>query len=646
MRISAALHVLLFLLVSAVTVSAQQRVYRDYRDRIDFGDKEFYIEEGSSSSPESLLRRPFEVTEAAAFEALGKLNPRRFVWMRTLITNKDTLPGNPHVMPNPFSETAVYVFRDGVLVDSAHIGILDIRFMHTHKRFPQKVPLPAAPGAETELLVRMTHTMRLWQASGFDMAVYPRASFEEFYANSRPGRSFDDLFLFFFCGLALFQTIYVLFQWYLVRRAEYAYYAAYIFAVFIYFFARLSAFKTESPEFAIIDTQTMTYLNEVMLILPSFFYFRFARYFTELARTDPALGRHFRIAEFILLGGCVYVFLLQLIPNDLNKSIPIYILLAGQLLFAFHALVRIARQRRTVAWFLVGGSAFALTGHVTANVLPLVLAEPWVVAPLTVSMTGILMELAIFNTGLLFKARETEADKVEAQRSYIRELKKVQALREANIKVRDEISGDLHDDIGSTLSSIGIYSYAARQKLEKNEKEQTEILLKNIERGTAEAMNAMSELVWATNPRNDSGEKLAERIRTFAVEVLRVRDCRFVMEVAPAFDSFVPDQLRRKNILLILKEAVNNTAKYAKASKVELRIEAIGDHVFRFTYEDNGVGFDPENCSGNGMRTMRMRAADLSDTFSVESRPGRTRIVFVSDAASGTAPSTSDEGRD
>lgn len=618
-------------LFSAETVCGQKSVAEKYADKIEFSEKEFLIESDGASRPEEVYFADFGHGEEEAAAALQKLNPSRTVWMRTVMRVRDSLPGNPAIYPRPYSETAVYVFRGDELVDSAYVGVFDVKYLYAQRDFPQAVSVSGAPGAETVLLIRMRHSLRVWQVSGFDIAVYPEASFQSYYERSRPGRDVDALFLFFFCGLALFQTVYVLFQWYLVRRTEYAYYAAYIFTVFIYFFARLSAFKTETPELALVDVRTMHYLNEFMLILPSFFYFRFARYFTELARTDPILGRRFQIVEYILIIGAFYVLAIQVFPNDLDKGLPIWLLLGTQFAFAFHALVRIAKQRRAVAWFLVGGSACALSGHVAANILPLFMAEPWAIAPLTISMTGILLELVIFNTGLLFKARETEAAKVDAQRSYIRELKKVQSLREANIKVRDEISSDLHDDIGSTLSSIGIYSYAARQKLDIGEDDQTRTLLKNIERGTAEAMNAMSELVWATNPDNDSGDKLTERIRTFAVEVLRARDCRFVMEVDPAFHAYVPDQLRRKNILLILKEAVNNTAKYAQATRVTLRIEALGDTAFRFIYEDNGIGFDPAVKTGNGMRTMRMRAAELSDDFSVTSRPGCTRIVFGSE---------------
>src|SRR5690606_8452709 len=130
-------------------------------------------------------------------------------------------------------------------------------------------------------------------------------------------------------------------------------------------------------------------------------------------------------------------------------------------------------------------------------------------------MVAIIIEIALFNSGLLFKARQLEKDKFRAQSVLLKELKNKQRLQLEYEGVRDKISRDLHDDVGSTLSSVSIYSYAAKDKLAKGDLEKTRELLLSIEKNTLSTLNSMGDLVWAINPRNDSIEKLMERINTF-----------------------------------------------------------------------------------------------------------------------------------
>jgi signal transduction histidine kinase len=290
---------------------------------------------------------------------------------------------------------------------------------------------------------------------------------------------------------------------------------------------------------------------------------------------------------------------------------------------------RIYKIKTTVAYFLIVGSSCALLSHVLANVTPIAL--PWLlayVAPLTITMYGILLEIAIFNAGLLFKAKAEEREKVRVHRAYISELKSRQELQTAYTQVRDKIASDLHDDIGSSLSSINIYSYAASQKLEQGEVEQAGGLLKNIERSAYETLASMSDLVWAINPNNDSSGKLIERVQSFAFEILSAADSRFEIDVDQGFYDVVLSQSERKNILLILKEAVNNAAKYAESSVVLLKITLIGDDAFIFSLSDNGKGIAPGQEQGNGMRTMRARATELGGFFEVKTAPGETSIRF------------------
>ena len=182
------------------------------------------------------------------------------------------------------------------------------------------------------------------------------------------------------------------------------------------------------------------------------------------------------------------------------------------------------------------------------------------------------MEIGIFNTGLLFKARDSETQKVEARTELLKQTLDRQKLQEEYYGIRDKLKSDLHDANGRSLSSIQIYSFAARQKLEMGDQEQTQSLLGSIASTSESLLNTMGDMVWAINPENDTNEKRIERISVFSLQILAARDCSFNTEIDPAFLSYSMNQAQRRNTLLIIKEAVINAAKYSKAKEMKLEI--------------------------------------------------------------------------
>ena len=87
---------------------------------------------------------------------------------------------------------------------------------------------------------------------------------------------------------------------------------------------------------------------------------------------------------------------------------------------------------------------------------------------------------------------------------------------------------------------------------------------------------------------------------------------------------------QRKNLYLIFKEAVNNAAKYANCSIVNVKIFKEDHHVCLHV-SDNGKGFEPEFCeNGNGLKNMRTRAAEIDGKISIESKPGKGTDISLS----------------
>jgi signal transduction histidine kinase len=186
-------------------------------------------------------------------------------------------------------------------------------------------------------------------------------------------------------------------------------------------------------------------------------------------------------------------------------------------------------------------------------------------------------------------------------------------LRELQ-NMRNRIADDLHDDIGSTLSSITIMSELAKAK-----SPEASSLLASIEERTSTIQESMSDIVWAVNPKNDRFENVLQRMNEFAAEILDAKNIELEFTSAASLSNLKIPMGQRKNFYLFFKEVINNAAKYSDAKKVTVYIDQ-KDHRVEMNIQDDGKGFDTANLSaGNGMHTLRRRAAELYADFKIKS---------------------------
>lgn len=200
-------------------------------------------------------------------------------------------------------------------------------------------------------------------------------------------------------------------------------------------------------------------------------------------------------------------------------------------------------------------------------------------------------------------------------------------------QTRSSIAGDLHDDIGATLSSINIYSKLAKEKFD-NDAGHVKSLLQKINDTSQEMMNNMSDMVWAIKPDNDAAENLSLKIKSFAREILSPKEIYYKIESNENGADKISMEARR-NIFLIAKEAINNIAKYSEAKNVSIKLQTQNGHL-NLEIEDDGVGFSSlpsgEGRGGAGIGNMKQRTEQLRGKFHIESAKGNgTKIKSVFD---------------
>ncbi len=194
--------------------------------------------------------------------------------------------------------------------------------------------------------------------------------------------------------------------------------------------------------------------------------------------------------------------------------------------------------------------------------------------------------------------------------------------------IRDRIASDLHDEVGSNLSNIYIFSNVAQQKATANDK--TAPLLQKIMDYTQQSMEAMNDIVWMINTRNDRFENIIIRMRTLAAELAETSDCQLQMSFDESLNNVKLNMEERKNFYLIYKEAINNLAKYAGCKNVWVNM-SLRQNTVTLTIRDNGRGFDVVNTStGNGLFNMKKRVEFLNGTFKVDSKIGEGTTLQLS----------------
>jgi signal transduction histidine kinase len=189
-------------------------------------------------------------------------------------------------------------------------------------------------------------------------------------------------------------------------------------------------------------------------------------------------------------------------------------------------------------------------------------------------------------------------------------------------KLRNKVARDLHDDMGSTLSTINILTSMAKTKMNTDIVKTTEYLGK-ISDNSQRMMEAMDDIVWSIKPSNDSMQKIAARMREFATNVLEAKEIELDFKVDDKVYDEKLDMEARRDFFLVFKEVINNAAKYSKASRVSVYV-TVQKNWLVLSIKDNGTGFDvTQTDNGNGLGNMRKRAEAMRGSIQVFSKPGQ-----------------------
>jgi Histidine kinase/Y_Y_Y domain len=188
-------------------------------------------------------------------------------------------------------------------------------------------------------------------------------------------------------------------------------------------------------------------------------------------------------------------------------------------------------------------------------------------------------------------------------------------------KLRNKIAADLHDEVGSTLNSIGISTKIIQKKVGGLAPE-LQPILSQMETDSDETINMIRDTVWALNPENDSLDILIEKTHNFARQILGNKEINMIFENKIVKNKSVKLNIdNQKNFFLIAKEAINNIAKHSEATEAKMTYKMEGGMI-HFEISDNGKGYIlDEKFEGNGLKNFQKRAKESYMDLKIETRP-------------------------
>lgn len=220
---------------------------------------------------------------------------------------------------------------------------------------------------------------------------------------------------------------------------------------------------------------------------------------------------------------------------------------------------------------------------------------------------------------------ESEKEALSIQK----EKEKVEERIIASNHERNRIAKELHDDLGSSLSSISLYADVALKDINRNP-QKTEQLLQTLTTKSKELAENMSDIIWAIYSKNDTFENLLMRMKNFSFEMVTPLNIQIDFQYPYEVTDISLNAEQRKNIYYIFKESVNNAVKHSQCTAIQVNVVQLANRQIQLSITDNGKGFNIDGVNkNNGIYTIQSRAKAINGLLTINSAHGQGTVVAV-----------------
>lgn len=590
----------------------------------------YYVDPSRKLSFNDVRNKSFSMQTAGLPKAINKYVRRANYWIKFSLENTDSLTTVAYLDAGAFSSEQVYKINRGkITVQTAGIGVIKDVNIPQPELFKVKLVLP--PKTTIRYILRLSSAWNY--VLGFEKVyvLSKKALYQSYYHDYYETGSFRMLQI-LFLGFMLSQMLFVIFSRIIgIKRKEYLFYLFYLALVTAYYILQYNdVIGIHWP----IDyyPQIRLYVKSLLLALPFLFYIKFIRYFLDLKEMDKkAFNKLIHLEYFIGFYVLVDTTMRFLMPAMRILDSLLMITIFGIFVYGLTIIIPLVKYKRILVYLILTGSLIAGFGGVIGMLISLLQIEMGILHThfdsLISGQIGVVIETIIFTASLSFKSRKIEIEKIETQEKLIAQLEENEILRDKMEKTRNKIAQDLHDDIGSTLSTILLFSNAAKTKVRYKNGEASEIF-KKISRIAGNMMDEMSDIIWAINPMQDSMDKILKRMHYYAAPITNAQNMNFDFKADDDIQNLHLSMEKRKNLFLIFKESIINAVKYSEGTCINVKLYR-NDNSLHMQVEDNGKGFSGYSDQGNGLNNMKMRAEDSDGQLEINSRVNEGTAVHL-----------------
>lgn len=247
----------------------------------------------------------------------------------------------------------------------------------------------------------------------------------------------------------------------------------------------------------------------------------------------------------------------------------------------------------------------------------------------------ILLALILVWFVVSYQKRKHEFE-VQHREQKLREQSLIISKQQALQAERKRIASEMHDDLGGGLTSI---KFLSQKILKKIDDPVTHEQVARILDQSEILVSSMSEIIWAMNAGFDSLSSLIAYSQRFALEYLEGYAVEVNFSVFGETESYVITGEKRRNIFLVIKEAIHNVLKHSSADSLDIAFSAL-PHVLEISIRDNGKHVVlPTTGLGNGLKNMRHRIESMQGNISFNTDNGLTISLQIPHQATALKPS-------
>lgn len=195
---------------------------------------------------------------------------------------------------------------------------------------------------------------------------------------------------------------------------------------------------------------------------------------------------------------------------------------------------------------------------------------------------------------------------------------------------RKRIARDMHDDLGSGLSAIHLYSDFLRNNLAEKFPEISDDI-NRIVLSSSDLNQKVKEIIWSNESKMQNISNVFQFLKKSYSDFIINSKCSLYIDEIDHERDVQLNAFTSKNIYMCLKEALNNSIKYANAKNIYIDFKIIENKKY-FTIKDDGVGFDLDtgfNAGGNGLANIKSRMQDINGKAEFRSSSEGTEVKLI-----------------